>query len=152
MVFIGNDVAAGTQLIQSMGGSMAEGAVFPLDSRLRPDGEKGVLVTPLAAYREYFEKRAQFWEAQALTKARAFYGPEANHSMPLSAKSGDTDARARRSKGRLHGCTSELSKSAQKESICLILKREGWTDRDRVPRSIAPDETSIVRNEYASSD
>ena len=55
---------------------MAEGAVYPLDSRLRPDGEKGVLVTPLAAYREYFEKRAQFWEAQALTKARALYGPE----------------------------------------------------------------------------
>ena len=76
VVFIGNDVAAGTQLIQSLGGRMAEGAVYPLDSRLRPDGEKGVLVTSLAAYREYFEKRAQFWEAQALTKARAVYGPE----------------------------------------------------------------------------
>ena len=76
VVFFGNDVTAGAQLIQSMGARMAEGAVYPLDARLRPDGEKGVLVVPLAAYREYFEKRAQFWEAQSLTKARAVYGPE----------------------------------------------------------------------------
>lgn len=77
LVFIGNDVSAGEQLIQAMGAKTAEGAVFPLDGRLRPDGEKGVLVTPLAAYREYFDNRAHFWEAQALTRARAVYGPEA---------------------------------------------------------------------------
>jgi glutamate-ammonia-ligase adenylyltransferase len=76
VVFIGNDIGAGAQLIQSMGARMAEGSVYPLDSRLRPDGEKGVLVTPLAAYREYFDQRAQFWEVQALTKGRAVYGPE----------------------------------------------------------------------------
>ena len=31
----------------------------------------------MAAYREYFEQRAHFWEAQALTKARAVYGSNA---------------------------------------------------------------------------
>jgi len=77
VVFIGNDVSAGERLIQAMTAKTAEGAVFPLDGRLRPDGEKGVLVTPLAAYRKYFETRAHFWEAQALTKARAVYGSEA---------------------------------------------------------------------------
>jgi glutamate-ammonia-ligase adenylyltransferase len=77
VVFIGNDVSAGEQLIRAMGAKTAEGAVFPLDARLRPDGEKGVLVVPISAYREYFDHRAQFWEAQALTKARAVYGPEA---------------------------------------------------------------------------
>jgi [glutamine synthetase] adenylyltransferase / [glutamine synthetase]-adenylyl-L-tyrosine phosphorylase len=77
VVFIGNDVSAGEQLIRAMGAKTAEGAVFPLDARLRPDGEKGVLVAPISAYREYFDHRAQFWEAQALTKARAVYGPEA---------------------------------------------------------------------------
>jgi [glutamine synthetase] adenylyltransferase / [glutamine synthetase]-adenylyl-L-tyrosine phosphorylase len=76
VVFIGHDVSAGAQLKQYMGARMSEGAVYPLDERLRPDGEKGVLVTPLSAYREYFERRSQFWEAQALTKARAVYGPE----------------------------------------------------------------------------
>jgi len=64
-------------LIQAMGAKTAEGAVFPVDGRLRPDGEKGVLAVSLAAYREYFAHRAHFWEAQALTKARAVYGSEA---------------------------------------------------------------------------
>jgi len=77
VVFVGNDVSAGKQLIQAMGAKTAEGAVFPLDGRLRPHGEKGVLVTPLAAYREYFDQQAQFWEAQALTKARVVYGSDA---------------------------------------------------------------------------
>jgi [glutamine synthetase] adenylyltransferase / [glutamine synthetase]-adenylyl-L-tyrosine phosphorylase len=78
LVFVGNEVSAGEQLIQAMGAKTAEGVAFPLDGRLRPDGEKGVLVTPLAAYREYFDQRAHFWEAQALTRARAVYGPEAS--------------------------------------------------------------------------
>src|SRR3984957_6688547 len=59
-----------------MGAKTAEGAVFPMDARLRPHGEKGVLVTSLGAYREYFDQQAQFWEVQALTKARALYGPQ----------------------------------------------------------------------------
>jgi [glutamine synthetase] adenylyltransferase / [glutamine synthetase]-adenylyl-L-tyrosine phosphorylase len=76
VVFIGNDFSAGEQLIHAMGAKTAEGRVFPLDARLRPDGEKGVLVSSLAAYRDYFDHRAQFWEAQALSKARALCGPE----------------------------------------------------------------------------
>jgi glutamate-ammonia-ligase adenylyltransferase len=47
-----------------------------VDARLRPEGENGVLVIPITAYRDYFEHRAQFWEKQALTKARALFGPE----------------------------------------------------------------------------
>jgi glutamate-ammonia-ligase adenylyltransferase len=47
-----------------------------VDARLRPEGENGVLVIPITAYRDYFEHRAQFWEMQALTKARALFGPE----------------------------------------------------------------------------
>ena len=77
VVFIGNHVKAGGQLIHAMGAKTAEGAVFPMDARLRPHGEEGVLVIPLAAYREYFDHGAQFWEVQALTKARAVYGTEA---------------------------------------------------------------------------
>jgi [glutamine synthetase] adenylyltransferase / [glutamine synthetase]-adenylyl-L-tyrosine phosphorylase len=87
VVFIGNDFSAGEQLIHAMGAKTAEGRVFPLDARLRPDGANGVLVIPLSAYREYFDHRAQFWEAQALTKARAVCGPEA---QPLNAVVAET--------------------------------------------------------------
>jgi glutamate-ammonia-ligase adenylyltransferase len=77
VVFIGNDVNAGERLVHAMGAKTKEGRVFPLDARLRPEGANGLLVIPLPAYREYFDRRAQFWEAQALTKARALCGPEA---------------------------------------------------------------------------
>ena len=53
----------------------AEGAIFSVDARLRPEGDAGQLAIPLAAYEQYFERRAQVWEAQALTKARAISGP-----------------------------------------------------------------------------
>jgi [glutamine synthetase] adenylyltransferase / [glutamine synthetase]-adenylyl-L-tyrosine phosphorylase len=76
IVFIGQNVSAGEELIQAMGAKTAEGTVFPMDGRLRPHGEKGVLVVSLAAYREYFARQAQFWEVQALTKARAVHGSQ----------------------------------------------------------------------------
>ncbi|MFN0161199.1 MAG: bifunctional [glutamate--ammonia ligase]-adenylyl-L-tyrosine phosphorylase/[glutamate--ammonia-ligase] adenylyltransferase [Burkholderiales bacterium] len=46
------------------------GRLFEIDTRLRPDGAAGVLVTSLAAFCEYQEKRAWTWEHQALTRAR----------------------------------------------------------------------------------
>ena len=51
-----------------------QGTVFQTDARLRPDGEKGLLVNTLAAYEEYYRKRAQLWEIQALTRTRAVAG------------------------------------------------------------------------------
>ena len=51
-----------------------QGNVFHTDARLRPDGEKGLLVNTLAAYEEYYRKRAQLWEIQALTRTRPVAG------------------------------------------------------------------------------
>ena len=51
-----------------------QGIVFPTDARLRPDGEKGLLVNTLAAYEEYYRQRAQLWEIQSLTRARPVAG------------------------------------------------------------------------------
>lgn len=50
------------------------GLVFHTDARLRPDGEKGLLVNTLAAYQEYYLERAQLWEIQSLTRTRAIAG------------------------------------------------------------------------------
>jgi glutamate-ammonia-ligase adenylyltransferase len=46
------------------------GRLFEIDTRLRPDGVSGLLVTSLDAFRDYQEKRAWVWEHQALTRAR----------------------------------------------------------------------------------
>jgi glutamate-ammonia-ligase adenylyltransferase len=51
-----------------------QGIVFVTDARLRPDGEKGLLVNTLAACEEYYRQRAQLWELQSLTRARAVAG------------------------------------------------------------------------------
>ncbi len=50
------------------------GIVFHMDARLRPDGEKGLLVNTLAAYEEYYRERAQLWEIQSLTRTRPITG------------------------------------------------------------------------------
>ena len=51
-----------------------QGTVFQTDTRLRPDGEKGLLLNTLGAYDEYYRKRAQLWEIQALTRTRPVAG------------------------------------------------------------------------------
>ena len=51
-----------------------QGMVFHTDARLRPDGEKGLLVNTLAAYENYYRRRAQLWEIQALTRTRPVAG------------------------------------------------------------------------------
>jgi glutamate-ammonia-ligase adenylyltransferase len=53
----------------------AEGTVFAIDTRLRPSGQKGPLVSSLAAFREYHSTTSKLWEKQALTRARPVTGP-----------------------------------------------------------------------------
>src|SRR5207245_2051939 len=51
-----------------------QGVVFHTDARLRPDGEKGLLVNTLNAYDEYYRHRARLWEIQSLTRTRPIAG------------------------------------------------------------------------------
>ncbi|MGH8620878.1 MAG: bifunctional [glutamate--ammonia ligase]-adenylyl-L-tyrosine phosphorylase/[glutamate--ammonia-ligase] adenylyltransferase, partial [Burkholderiales bacterium] len=50
------------------------GVLYETDLRLRPDGAGGLLVSPLASYREYQMHKAWVWEHQALTRARFVAG------------------------------------------------------------------------------
>ncbi|MGD9019391.1 MAG: bifunctional [glutamate--ammonia ligase]-adenylyl-L-tyrosine phosphorylase/[glutamate--ammonia-ligase] adenylyltransferase, partial [Desulfuromonadales bacterium] len=51
-----------------------EGHVYDIDTRLRPSGNQGPLVSSLPAYRQYHESSAAPWERQALIKARVVAG------------------------------------------------------------------------------
>jgi len=53
------------------------GALFEIDTALRPDGASGMPVTSLAAYRKYQRESAWLWEHQALTRARFCAGDAA---------------------------------------------------------------------------
>ena len=51
-----------------------EGFVYQIDTRLRPSGNQGPLVTSLAAFESYHQESAQPWERQAMTKALVVSG------------------------------------------------------------------------------
>jgi glutamate-ammonia-ligase adenylyltransferase len=75
VLFVGADVRSAQNLIVTMAQPTAEGNIWALDARLRPEGEKGPLVCSLETYQSYYAGRAQPWELQALTRARAITGP-----------------------------------------------------------------------------
>ena len=84
-ILIGDDPAPAEALTRALAKSVAEGGVFPLDTRLRPEGVNGSLVSSLANFERYFSSgRAQVWEAQALTKSRAIFGPKAQEFTALA--------------------------------------------------------------------
>jgi glutamate-ammonia-ligase adenylyltransferase len=62
------------QVMDLLSRRTAQGIVFPTDARLRPDGEKGLLVNTLEAFEQYYRTRAQLWEIQALTRVRFVAG------------------------------------------------------------------------------
>ncbi len=51
-----------------------EGYLYKVDTRLRPSGSAGALVSSLDAYRRYHHESARLWERQALIKARNVAG------------------------------------------------------------------------------
>jgi glutamate-ammonia-ligase adenylyltransferase len=51
-----------------------EGYVHKIDTRLRPSGRSGSLVSSLAAFIRYHQTSSQLWERQALIKARVVAG------------------------------------------------------------------------------
>jgi [glutamine synthetase] adenylyltransferase / [glutamine synthetase]-adenylyl-L-tyrosine phosphorylase len=83
-VFVGEDNRAAQNLVSVMTQSTAEGNIWALDARLRPEGDNGPLVCPLQSYQSYYESRAQLWEMQALTRARAITGPLKNQFMEVA--------------------------------------------------------------------
>ena len=54
----------------------ASGILYEVDTRLRPSGASGLLVSPTDAFEEYQRTEAWTWEHQALVRARMIYGEE----------------------------------------------------------------------------
>jgi glutamate-ammonia-ligase adenylyltransferase len=53
------------------------GILFEVDTRLRPDGASGLLVSSLSAFEAYQQDKAWTWEHQALVRARVITGDPA---------------------------------------------------------------------------
>jgi glutamate-ammonia-ligase adenylyltransferase len=83
VLFVGDNTRAAQDLFVTMGKPSPEGTISTLDTRLRPDGEKGPLVCSLLTYESYYQNRAQLWELQALTRARPITGPNGNDFLQM---------------------------------------------------------------------
>jgi len=65
---------AAQRLLHMLTVQTAFGPMYDIDARLRPNGSKGLLVTPLSAYSSYQRNEAWLWEHQALVRARLVAG------------------------------------------------------------------------------
>jgi glutamate-ammonia-ligase adenylyltransferase len=102
------------------------GPLYEIDTRLRPNGRKGLLITSLRAYTDYQRRHAWTWEHQALVRARPIAGDaelarrfrRIRHALltqPRPAERVDADVRAMRQRMR-----AELDRSTAE---CFDLKQ-----------------------------
>lgn len=78
----------GESVLTLMGEPTEEGVCFPVDPRLRPEGQSGPLVPSVQGYLRYFERETgglAVWERQALTRARTVAGDTGVASRLLAA-------------------------------------------------------------------
>ncbi len=61
-------------IIRAMSEVTAEGYVFRVDIRLRPESSAGVIIRSMESYESYYEGWGDLWERQALIKARPVGG------------------------------------------------------------------------------
>jgi glutamate-ammonia-ligase adenylyltransferase len=114
-----------------------QGMVFHTDARLRPDGEKGLLVNTLAAGGNYYRERAQLWEIQALTRTRPVAGNFAlgekfqklaatltDFSQAGQASSLSPSQRKRKNRDRLEACPTLPDWKKQIHQMRMRIEKE----------------------------
>ncbi len=95
LLFLYADVAtaapalrAAERILHALAAYTQEGAVFPVDTRLRPRGMEGELVITPAQLAAYFVNEAQPWEALSYTKLRFVAGDEDTAQAAFAAVRG----------------------------------------------------------------
>ncbi len=65
------------RLITALSSPTEEGALYEIDTQLRPSGSKGPVAVRLSSFERYYAEEAWTWELQALTRARPVAGDAA---------------------------------------------------------------------------
>lgn len=78
----------GARLIAALSVPTAAGALYEIDTRLRPSGKDGLQVVSLASFVRYQHDEAELWEAMALTRARVVAGSAADRAAAEAALDG----------------------------------------------------------------
>ena len=103
----------GQRIIHLLSTSTASGIAYEIDTRLRPSGSSGMLVSTLTAFQKYQQQDAWTWEHQALVRSRVVAGDrklaaefnkvrEVVLRQPRDAQSLATEVQKMREKMRKH--------------------------------------------------
>ncbi|MDX1562082.1 MAG: bifunctional [glutamate--ammonia ligase]-adenylyl-L-tyrosine phosphorylase/[glutamate--ammonia-ligase] adenylyltransferase, partial [Gammaproteobacteria bacterium] len=65
------------RLIHFLSVQTSSGRLYEIDTRLRPSGASGLMVSSLSSFARYQREEAWTWEHQALLRSRSVAGPEA---------------------------------------------------------------------------
>lgn len=113
----------GQRLVHLLTVHTAAGRLYEVDTRLRPGGNRGLLVQSLAAFREYEFQDAWTWEHQSLLRARAIAG-----SPALCAQFEDARIEVLRQAVRRDGLREEVRKMRERMRGSLSKAKPGQLD------------------------
>ena len=68
------------RVVAALSVATAAGPLYDVDTRLRPEGDKGMLAVRLDAFEKYQRSEAWTWEHMALLRARPLYGTPAGRA------------------------------------------------------------------------
>jgi glutamate-ammonia-ligase adenylyltransferase len=103
-------------MITALSSITRAGYLYRVDLRLRPDGQKGSLVTGSEAFIAYLQKRADFWEWLAYVKLRAVAGDtEFGRSIEAAARKVIHELAHNADRDQLCGETRRVRERLEKE-------------------------------------
>jgi glutamate-ammonia-ligase adenylyltransferase len=157
IIFVADPKAGRSALLAKMAAEIMElisarteaGMVFHVDARLRPDGEKGVLVAPLDACEDYYQDRAQLWELQTLSRARSIAGNReigrqfedlAARLTNFASRSGRTAGYTRDWKQQIHNMRMRIEKERTpkgQEGLAIKTGAGGLIDAEFMAQALA---------------
>lgn len=110
-----------------------EGYVYKIDTRLRPSGRSGSLVSSVSAFARYHQTSSQLWERQALIKARVVAGaltlkPQVEALFEQIAYGGEIDAAGVAEIDRLRGRMEQELARESSERFNIKTGRGGIVD------------------------
>jgi glutamate-ammonia-ligase adenylyltransferase len=125
-----------------------QGMLFHTDARLRPDGEKGLLVNTLKAHETYYRKRAQLWEIQSLSRVRPVAGDVRTGVKYQALAARLTDFKGRSAgvaawspdwKSKIHQMRLRIEKErtpAGKDALAIKTGRGGLMDAEFIAQAL----------------
>ncbi|WP_342773189.1 glutamine-synthetase adenylyltransferase [Alteraurantiacibacter aquimixticola] len=127
-----------TRVTAALSVPTAEGALYEVDTRLRPQGNQGPLAVSLESFAKYQQEDAWTWEHMALCRARPLFGPDAARALAadrVRCAGGPT-----RSGGAQRRCPEDARRDGAPQATAWAAGREAAARRARrlrIPRPLS---------------